>query len=297
MKWSISTHIGKARKGKENEDKALVTVLDQGEKILIPVLADGAGGSIHGKKASRIAVRVATKELIDLLLAGINMGEAIQEAIQKANQRIYKEGIDGYTTLVVGAIQAGKLWLGHVGDSRAYRVSKENITQLTRDHSLVQQMVEEGKITSQVAQVHPKRKLITRSVGSDKKVEVDLLSTRLYREELLLFCSDGLVDPLPTREARRIYRKLESDRPVGLKDKLVTDRDLLQVIRRSTSLQDASHKLVNLANSKGGGDNITVILIRPEGGLKRSVVEKKTQPLREPTGFGDRMKGLMRAFT
>ena len=142
------------------------------------------------------------------------------------------------TTLTMCILDGSRLGVIHVGDSRAYRINKVGMEQLTKDHSLVQVLVDEGKITSVEASVHPQKNVITRALGTDDIVQPDLYDYQVTSEDVILICSDGLYN--------------------------MVDEGAIREIVLTHSLEDATKELINLANHNGGNDNITVVLFNPK---------------------------------
>jgi PPM family protein phosphatase len=198
-------------------------------------VADGMGGAQAGEIASRIAVAV-------LRDSTRQSGEdAVVELIQEANRRIYEEAATDQahsgmgTTITAVLAENGTVLIGHVGDSRAYRVRDGELEQLTEDHSLVAELVRSGKLSPEEADVHPQRSVITRVVGSDPEVDIDTFSVDARPGDIFLLCSDGLTS-------------------------MVDDRQILEIVERNRgNLEQAARALVGAANKRGGEDNITVV--------------------------------------
>ncbi|MBO9542583.1 Stp1/IreP family PP2C-type Ser/Thr phosphatase [bacterium] len=214
------------------------------------VVADGMGGVNAGEIASALAVDAVTSHVQEAL---VNLNEgvddpsqeiraAMQQAIKNANARIYETGrhnqdLSGMGTTVTAALVFGQnVFIGHVGDSRAYLINREGIEKVSRDHSLVGRLVEIGQITLEEAAIHPQRNLIYRSLGTYPNVEVDLYQRPLKIGDWLLLCSDGLTGH-------------------------VADEELQEVVINTSDPNLAARRLVNLANQRGGEDNITVVLV------------------------------------
>jgi serine/threonine protein phosphatase PrpC len=242
------THTGKVRKN--NEDSLLSIEMsrmnqDAVQPICLQAIADGMGGHASGELASSLVIdaiaQVGAFELVSMLNPAYE-GHAdwIKRAMQSANQAVYEArqsaGNDMGSTLVLGLLVGSLAYLGHLGDSRIYLVNQESIKQLTTDHSLVQQLVTMGKITQSEARFHPQRNVIYRSLGEKKDVEADYLTQQLFPGDRLLFCSDGLSN-------------------------VVDDQEILRVILKASSAQEACNRLVELANFAGGDDNISVVIV------------------------------------
>lgn len=203
------------------------------------VVADGMGGANAGEVASRTA--------IETLAAGLPPGEdqssRIEQAIRSANAAIHRgsnsdESLRGMgTTITAALIGDTEVTIAHVGDSRAYLLRDGGIEQLTRDHTLVDELVRQGRLTPEEAAVHPQRSIITRALGPEDEVEVDTSVHGLMEGDVLLLCSDGLTG-------------------------MIDERAISSTVNASRSLSVAAKSLVRQANEAGGRDNITVLLIR-----------------------------------
>ncbi|MBI6547069.1 MAG: Stp1/IreP family PP2C-type Ser/Thr phosphatase, partial [Cyanobacteria bacterium NC_groundwater_1444_Ag_S-0.65um_54_12] len=246
--------VGMVRK--VNEDSLAVLELGfttQGQRsgLGLYVCADGMGGVNAGEIASALAVDEVTSHVQNSLA---NLGEGnedlasdirhhLQQAVKNANTRVYETGrydaeLTGMGTTITGALVFGQnVFVAHVGDSRCYVINKESIDKITRDHSLVGRLVEIGQLTPEQAANHPQRNLIYRSIGTYPNVEVDLYQRPLKVGDWLLLCSDGLTGH-------------------------VADEELQSIISQAKDPYQAAQRLVNLANQRGGEDNITVLLVQ-----------------------------------
>ena len=224
--------LGRQRQG--NEDNLFV-------RAPLFVVADGMGGAQAGEVASEIAVRQFEGGLPD----GRDPGEALVELIQAANARIHDEArADAQragmgTTLTAAYVAGDTVVVAHVGDSRCYLLRDGDLIRLTRDHSLVGELVARGKLTEAQAEAHPQRSVITRALGAGADVEVDLEAFPARAGDLFLVCSDGLTG-------------------------MVHEPQLKPLLQRSGSLEQIGRSLIAAANEAGGRDNITVILFRLE---------------------------------
>jgi serine/threonine protein phosphatase PrpC len=198
-------------------------------------VADGMGGARGGEIASRVAA-TALGESVD------GSGESrVVALIQEANRQVYeraREDSDASgmgTTITVALFEDGIVSIGHVGDSRAYLIRDRKVDQLTEDHSLVAELVRSGRLSPEEAEIHPQRSVITRALGTDPDVDVDVFSVEARPGDLFLICSDGLTA-------------------------MVDDAAILDVVERQRDDLDAAAKeLVAAANRNGGEDNITVV--------------------------------------
>jgi serine/threonine protein phosphatase PrpC len=202
------------------------------------VVADGMGGAQAGEVASRLAAS-AFREFHEA--DGLEPEERVAAIIQEANRRIYERArsdaqASGMGTTITAALVSGPgVVVGHVGDSRAYRIRGRAIEQLTEDHSLVADLVRSGRITPEEADTHPQRSVITRALGTDLEVDVDTLTVAAEPGDVFLVCSDGLTT-------------------------MVGDEEIVDIVRGAETLEQASKALVKSANRAGGEDNITVLL-------------------------------------
>lgn len=205
------------------------------------IVADGMGGHKAGDYASRYT--------IERVVASVsrNTGEEpiaiMKEAINKANELLVAESREDEsksgmgTTLVIGTIIGNKLFVANIGDSRLYVVG-QNMRQITRDHSLVDEMVRLGEINADEARVHPDKNIITRAVGTSDHVEADFFEVEITADDTILLCTDGLTN-------------------------MVRDDEILDIIKKYDNVQAATMQLVKEANANGGRDNITVMIIKP----------------------------------
>ena len=205
------------------------------------IVADGMGGYKAGDYESRYT--------IERVVASVsrNTGEEpiaiMKEAINKANELLVAESREDEsksgmgTTLVIGTIIGNKLFVANIGDSRLYVVG-QNMRQITRDHSLVDEMVRLGEINADEARVHPDKNIITRAVGTSDHVEADFFEVEITADDTILLCTDGLTN-------------------------MVRDDEILDIIKKYDNAQAATMQLVKEANANGGRDNITVMIIKP----------------------------------
>lgn len=201
-------------------------------------VADGMGGAQAGEVASRLAAAVLHEVNGEQLSRG-----AIAELIQEANRRVFQRSNEDAaasgmgTTMTVALVESSDtVAIGHVGDSRAYRVREGRLEQLTEDHSLVGEMMRSGKLSAEEAEAHPQRSVITRALGTEPDVDVDTFAVETQPGDVFLLCSDGLTTMVP-------------------------DREILSLLDASGGdLDRAARRLVEAANRSGGEDNITVVV-------------------------------------
>jgi protein phosphatase len=204
------------------------------------VIADGMGGARAGEVASKTVV-----EAFDRPLPEVPPERVLRETIEGANRTIYSlaredpnlGGMGTTTTAAIVDLRAAEVAIGHVGDSRAYRLRGGKLERLTRDHSLVEEMRRKGQLTEAQASDHPQRSIITRSVGPEPEVDVDLQTVPAQSGDVFLICSDGLTT-------------------------MLDDDHIERLLARATSMPNAVRALVDEANRAGGRDNISVIAFR-----------------------------------
>ncbi|REB09710.1 Stp1/IreP family PP2C-type Ser/Thr phosphatase [Sporosarcina sp. BI001-red] len=242
MHFSVRTDIG--RKRTFNEDQAAVFVLDNG--YTLAVIADGMGGHRSGDVASTMAVRLMGEHFNELNQTTPETVETwsawLDSIVRKVNQLIFEkaqsspehEGMG--TTLEAAVIAEGNCYIAHVGDSRIYTISSEAITQLTKDHSYVNALLSSGQITEEEAEVHPQRNWIMRAVGSERDIEPEFYHVPFTKGDYLLLCTDGLSNKVEPETMR-------------------------ELIVAENTLEEKVIQLINLANERGGEDNITAVLL------------------------------------
>jgi protein phosphatase len=259
LRFKIAARTDKGRVRKNNQDSVYTGTLKlHGVTARLALVADGMGGANAGEEASRIASEV-TQAQIQHNGSGqappddSAWQELLRKAAREANRRVYEESRSDAdrkgmgTTLTISLIVGERLHVASVGDSRAYLLNAGGVTedgattaQLTSDHSLVARLVDIGQITSEQARTHPQRNLLYRSIGTDPSVEVDTLSEQLEPGDVVLLCSDGLVNH-------------------------VRDEEIAQIALEQLDPDRACEQLVTLANERGGRDNISVVIVRVEG--------------------------------
>ncbi|MEO5701985.1 MAG: Stp1/IreP family PP2C-type Ser/Thr phosphatase [Casimicrobiaceae bacterium] len=243
----------------------------------LAVLADGMGGYNAGEVASGIAVKVISGGLVPELRSERELSKVdvatglthaallLQQQIAAANKGIYeaaqaKPECAGMGTTVVAAVLCGsRISIGHIGDSRCYRLRGDKFEQLTHDHSLLQEQIDSGVLTPEQAKYSLNKNLVTRALGIEAIVPADIAEYRVEADDIYLLCSDGLTDMVDPEAVQGI------------------------VTERRAKLGDAARRLVDLANQNGGRDNISVILVRvpadylpTAGWVQRWLANKKT---------------------
>jgi len=242
---------GKMRRNNEDGILVLETISSFESKTRSAILcavADGVGGSEKGEVASKLTLETVGRQVTGSVLSDPNQDRAdiLESAIKGANEMVLRyakqhpESVDMASTIVTAFIDGNKAIIAHVGDSRAYLVTKENIRRLTKDHSQVQEYVDAGRITTEEAKTYPGRNVITRAIGVSSELEVDMSrDVAISPGDTLLLCSDGLWD-------------------------LVSDEEIRDVLNSTIEPQDACKELVAMANERGGKDNISVIVVRTQ---------------------------------
>lgn len=257
LKWGASTDVGMVRQ--QNEDSFLA------EETLF-VVADGMGGHNAGEVASALAVTT--------LKAGARLGidttEDFRELVQQANSAIYTASLDDSTqsgmgtTVTALSIVEGeepRVLVANVGDSRAYLWRSGALSRLSVDHSYVQELVNEGIITPEAARVHPRRNIVTRALGIDRSVMVDVFTHFVRTGDRIVLCSDGLVDE-------------------------VADTEIARVLGQHTDPQETAEALVMVANTNGGRDNTTVIVVDVLDDISEPIASStpdNTAPMQSPS--------------
>jgi serine/threonine protein phosphatase PrpC len=242
------TDVG--RKRNHNEDSFLVD-----EELQLYVVADGMGGHAGGGTASRIAVETIDKELRRARESRDNpfvstpnlqdalIPEALRGAVEKACLAIYTAAqedprLSGMGTTVISlVVRDDQAFFAHVGDSRAYLIRGELIQQISEDHSLVNEQIKAGMITAEEAKHSRYKNIITRSVGFEEEVQVDVMGVIAEPNDVFLLCSDGLAN-------------------------MLEDKEIHELVLNTPDFKDVPKRLVDMANERGGDDNITVIVVQ-----------------------------------
>ena len=234
------THIGRRRD--MNQDYMYTSTTPVGSLPNLFVVADGMGGHNAGEYASRFTV----DKMVEVISQNRQQEPvaAMKEALTEVNSQLLEEaGADpsksGMGTTVVAATVIGDLLhVANIGDSRLYVIDHEAIRQITRDHSLVEEMVRLGEMDKAAAKVHPDKNIITRAIGVTRELAVDFFEVELRPGDMILLCSDGLTN-------------------------MVEDEEIKEIVLEQKNIVEKAEKLINTANENGGKDNITVVLIEP----------------------------------
>lgn len=237
MKAFAATDVGKVRE--VNQDCVFSSTVPVGCLPNLFIVADGMGGH----KAGDIASRLTVDSVVDKL-SKINSKDyisVITDTIIKVNKEVIDKAAESQdyagmgTTLVVATVFDNILKVANVGDSRLYVIG-EDIIQITRDHSLVEEMVTNGQLDRADARVDKRKNIITRAIGGESKVEAEMFSVELKPEDKILMCSDGLSN-------------------------MVDDTEILEIINREPDIEKAARMLIDAANENGGKDNISVVIV------------------------------------
>jgi len=217
------------------------------ERLPLFVVADGMGGHNAGEVASSLAIDTIKesyeKAKENIINTSLDIPNFINSTLKEANNRILKEAQINHnclgmgTTITLGIIYNNQLYIGHMGDSRAYLYREKELYQLTQDHSLVAELVRNGSISSEEAVNHPQKNIITRALGTDRDIKVDIINRTLKDHDVLILCTDGLTN-------------------------LVNDLKIKETLDECDDLRQVCCSLVDVANEFGGLDNTTVMIIR-----------------------------------
>lgn len=240
MKIVAKTDKGKVRSS--NQDAYAVGEFP--DEVAWAVVCDGMGGAAGGNIASALAVKVISDKINASYreqMSPSSIKNMLDSALIAANIEVYdladtKSELKGMgTTVVCAVVKDSCAYIAHAGDSRAYIFNKDNLAQVTTDHSFVQDLLNKGKITAEEAQNHPNKNLITRAIGVDKSIEIDFDEVEMAEDDVLIICTDGLSN-------------------------YVSDMEMINEVSDGRYYAFAD-RLVKKANNNGGGDNITVVAI------------------------------------
>ena len=240
MKTFSMTHIGQRRE--MNQDYMYTSETAVGNLPNLFLVADGMGGHAAGEYASRFTVEKLVEKIKESSQTEpvALMKEAVEQVnamlLAEANADRTKAGMG--TTIVAATVIGERLYAANVGDSRLYVINEESITQITRDHSLVEEMVRLGEMNKEDAKDHPDKNIITRAIGVMSEVAPDFFEISLKDQDMILMCSDGLTN-------------------------MIDDIDIKKIVLGQRDIVEKAEKLVETANQNGGRDNITVVLVEP----------------------------------
>ena len=228
----------------QNQDSYQIEELDRNTKL--GVVCDGMGGAKSGNIASSLAIDVFVQEIKrtwNVALSGSKIDQMLRSAVKLANFTVFDQAMQFEefagmgTTLAAALISGRRVSVVNVGDSRVYAITRTGIHQLTRDHSLVQMMVERGELPPELARTYPGKNFITRAIGTEAVVECDLFHTTLEKGDCLLLCSDGLSN-------------------------MMSDQEILFEVVHGVDKQQCCQRLLDIAKNRGAPDNVTSILIQ-----------------------------------
>lgn len=247
MIYSYISHVGRVRKNNEDYCKGEIISTDS-KDIGIFAIADGMGGHNKGEVASELAVENIIKFLKTNLVQNgsvkINyIDDILKQAYNNVNSIIYKKSMEDDTfsgmgtTLTMVILYDKTAYIANVGDSRCYLLQNDSLKKVTRDHSLVEELIAQNAITEEEAKNHPRRNVITRALGTERMIIVDIYKEELNKDDILLLATDGLT---------------------GCVDK----DEIKNILESNSDIESISNKLIEAANSKSGKDNVSVILIK-----------------------------------
>ncbi len=254
LKFGLLSDVGMVRANNQDAVYGMVssaTTNDDPPDFGLFIVADGMGGHQEGERASAITARTVIRYVLEEIYTPMleqrmndpdrpSIADVMRAAVQAANDAVTSEIPEGGTTATIAIILGDLVYIAHVGDSRAYLLNDDGIEQVTRDHSLVQRLIELDQLTPEEAVTHPQRNVLYKAIGQSETLEVDTITRRMQPRACVLLCSDGLWN-------------------------LVSEETIQEVVRQSAHAQDACNVLVNMANERGGPDNITVVLVQAPG--------------------------------
>lgn len=248
MIYNCASHIGKVRKNNEDYCMGEIVQTDGLNTVGIFAMADGMGGHNKGEVASKLAVENIIHFLKENLLQNGNIkidyiDDIIKQAYNNVNSIIHKKSITDIecegmgTTLTTAIVYKDTLYVANVGDSRCYLLQNDSFDKITIDHSVVEELIRANIITESEAKVHPRRNHITRAMGTDEMVVVDIFRHELKKDDIVLLATDGLTG-------------------------FVEDNMIKEIIEKNDDIENISNELINAANDMAGKDNVSVILIK-----------------------------------
>ncbi|MBQ8894205.1 MAG: Stp1/IreP family PP2C-type Ser/Thr phosphatase [Clostridia bacterium] len=237
MKIIGNSDVGSVRQ--QNQDAYLIYQPEP--DVGLAVVCDGMGGARGGLQASSLAIQTV-RAYFEVHSLAEDQKKAFSEIVQLANRNVYNEAYENAelsgmgTTLVAAWVHKDQVCFANVGDSRGYHITNGNIRQITKDHSAVQELVDSGHLTERQAKIHPNKNIITRAIGVEDEVEHDFFSLTALPGDIIILCSDGLTNHVDENE---IHFEVSGG-----------------------NFEDLPKRLIDLANSRGGTDNITVVAIQ-----------------------------------
>jgi len=246
MEYGAFSHKGLQRRS--NEDHYYIPK-EENEKPALLIVADGMGGHNAGDLASRIAVEYVTEYFLKSSMdfsSSEDLIKAINQSIEEANEKVYNLSMTDIhfsgmgTTLTMAVFDNDHIHVAHIGDSRCYLLRHGLARQITRDHSLVQELLDNGSITRDEMDIHPKKNVITRALGTEDKLKVDFFEETLEEGDIVLLCTDGLIN----------YVNIE---------------EYAKILPQNISMAEMTEILGNEALAAGGSDDITIVAARYTG--------------------------------
>ena len=242
MEIGVKTDVGIIREN--NQDAYYISSREDRPLFIV---ADGMGGHKAGEIASSMAIDIISKNfkkhLIDTSVNEEDIKDIIKESIYEANDKIYIKSTEDErysgmgTTVTLAYVLNEKIFIGHVGDSRAYLLSNGILSQITEDHSLVEELIRNGSISREEAKHHPQRNIITRAVGTSNEIRADIITKYKSKDDILLLCTDGLIN-------------------------IVDDEQIKKSLFINECIQKACEELVSISNDRGGFDNVTILAVK-----------------------------------
>ncbi|SNX55592.1 Stp1/IreP family PP2C-type Ser/Thr phosphatase [Thermoanaerobacterium sp. RBIITD] len=230
---------------RENNEDSYYISNDDSLKLFI--VADGMGGCNGGEVASKYAIESVVNYFLTHYKKCNKDNESIKkfivDSITYANEMVFDKSFSNFnltgmgTTLTLLLIENSNYFIGHIGDSRAYLIRENNLKQITEDHSYVEELVKMGKITQEEARIHPQKNIITRALGIDEEIKVDMFTGEVHKNDIYFLCTDGLTN-------------------------MLMDEQILKEFAESEKIDEACNNLIKLAKLNGGYDNITIVAVK-----------------------------------
>lgn len=243
MKFAVKSDKGNIREINEDSYNIIAGYTDVPVSFII---ADGMGGHNSGEIASKMAVDFISNHILrfaEKFAVEDGICAAIEEAMQKANKTVYGESMANEanygmgTTLIVAVVTGKKLYIGHIGDSRVYMYRNNTLKLLTKDHTFIGELMRNGSLTEEEAAGHPNRNMLTRALGCEENVDIDIYKYDIRENDLILLCTDGLTN-------------------------MLSEAEIGEIIKNTDDPEIICSKLIDGANTNGGEDNTTVIVFK-----------------------------------
>lgn len=248
IRWGGCTDVGRTRP--INEDGYYISDYSAAYDAIYAIVADGMGGHQAGEIASGLALKQVSDAINKGFFAQMteqDLKKLLASAVREANKNIYEMSMSEIgcvgmgTTITICVLFGSYAMIAHVGDSRAYAMRGNALHQITSDHSLVQELLKSGQITAEEAENHPQKNVITRALGTDSDVDIDIYEFTVYAGDCIMLCTDGLSNLVTNQEIKEILSK-----------------------NKHTSENALAESLIDLANQKGGFDNITAVILKKD---------------------------------